>query len=175
MIIDRFVKMCGDFMSGQNAPENSPKYETVHIEKTDASCSLCEVYASKNSKKDIAVLSCEGACLRGEIPRRVANFLCHDIMPEKTVRICSGSAFTKDSGQRNLVQNAKTVVVLEGCPVKCATRTMNGIIRNFNPRVIFTDSIARFDTNIFGINELPSSEINTISRRAAEIIAEKIR
>ena len=170
-----FVKMCGDFMYGPEASSESPKYEAVYIEKTDASCSLCEDYVSKNKAKEIAVISCEGACLRGEISRRIANILCHDLLPEKAARICSGSALTKDSGQRSLVQNAKTVLVLEGCPVKCATRTMNGVIRDFNPRVIYTDSIAKFDKSLFGINELPGSEIDTVSRAAAEVIAEKIR
>jgi uncharacterized metal-binding protein len=72
------------------------------------------------------------------------------------------------------VQNAKKVVVLEGCAVKCASRTMNAVIRDFNPLIILTDTIARFDKQIFGINEIASSEIDAISRDAARIVAEKI-
>lgn len=40
--------------------------------------------------------------LRGEVARQAANMLCHTLAPEKTVRICLGGAFTKDTGQRNL-------------------------------------------------------------------------
>jgi uncharacterized metal-binding protein len=167
------MRMCGDWMTANEVNE-SAKYETVHIEKTNASCSLCDEYCEKNKNKKVAVISCEGACLRGEISRRVANLICHDIMPDSTVRICAGSAFTKNTGQRNLVQNAKKVVVLEGCFVKCASRTMNGVIVDFNPQIILTDTIARFDKNIFGANELSENDISKITREAAEKIAAMI-
>ena len=60
-------------------------------------------------------MSCEGACLRGEVSRRAANILCNSIAPDRTVRICLGCAFTKDAGQRALVRNAAKVVAIEGC------------------------------------------------------------
>jgi len=144
--------------------------EIIKIVKTDNVCPMCEDYALKHSAKPIAVICCEGACLRGEVARQAANILCHFLAPEKTVRICLGGAFTKDTGQRNLVQNAKRVIALEGCFIKCASRMMAGVIRKFNPEVIVVDKLYDFDRNLFGIDEMPEKEI----RAHAETVARKI-
>jgi hypothetical protein len=48
-----------------NAKAND-SYEVVRIEKTKINCQLCEDYAEKQKSKPVAVMSCEGACLRGE-------------------------------------------------------------------------------------------------------------
>ena len=48
-------------------------YETVRIEKTKSVCPMCEDYSRANGTKPIVVMSCEGACLRGEVARRAAR------------------------------------------------------------------------------------------------------
>jgi len=75
-------------------------YEVVRIEKTRNRCQLCEDYAERQKSKPVAVMSCEGACLRGEVARQAANILCYSLAPEKTVRICLGgrSRRTRGSG-----------------------------------------------------------------------------
>lgn len=45
--------------------QRSIEYETVQIAKTDNVCPMCEDYAKKHSAKPVAVICCEGACLRG--------------------------------------------------------------------------------------------------------------
>ncbi|KNY30301.1 putative zinc-binding protein [Pseudobacteroides cellulosolvens] len=149
-------------------------YEVINIEKTKNVCSLCEDYAKEQSEKPIVIMSCEGACLRGEVSRRAANIICHSLLPEKTVRLCLGGAFTKDGGQRNLVRNSKKVVALEGCLIKCASRMMKGVISDLNPDIIITDKLFSFDTNIFGINEMPEEDIAANSLEVAKKIAEKL-
>ncbi|VVB59275.1 DGC domain protein [uncultured archaeon] len=109
-------------------------YETIKIEKTNNVCPMCENYAKKQASKPIAIMCCEGACLRGEIARRAANMLCSSIAQNKTARICLGGAFTKDTGQRNLVRNAKKVIALEGCFIKCSSRMMKGAINDLSQR-----------------------------------------
>ena len=146
------------------------KYESVKIRKTSSSCSLCEDFSKREADKSIAILSCEGACLRGELSRRAANLVCFKSMPKKTVRICLGGAFTKDTGQRNLVKNAKKVVVLEGCVIQCASRMMEGVIPGLKPKIIITDRLSGFKKSLFGINEMPEREI----KKHAEVIAMKI-
>ena len=64
----------------------SGAYETVRIEKAKNNCHLCDDYAERQKAKPVAVLCCEGACLRGEVARQAANILCHSLAPEKTVR-----------------------------------------------------------------------------------------
>lgn len=67
----------------------------MKIEYTSNFCSLCEDYVILNDSKPIVVACCEGACLRGEIARKATNLFCHSLLPNRTVRLCLGSALTK--------------------------------------------------------------------------------
>ncbi|MHB8855072.1 MAG: putative zinc-binding protein [Bellilinea sp.] len=150
--------------------ENRNEFETIRIKKTRSSCSLCEDYAKKHAVKPIAILSCEGACLRGEISRQAANRICFRLAPEKAVRICLGGAFTKDTGQRALVRNASRVVAIEGCPIRCASRMMQGVLSDLQPEVIVADALYDLDGEYFGIDEVPENQI----RELAETVATKV-
>ena len=146
-------------------------YEVVRIKKADNNCHLCDSYAERQKAKPVVVMCCEGACLRGEIARQAANILCHSLAPEKTARICLGGAFTKDTGQRNLVRNATRLIALEGCFVNCASRMMNGVIDGLEPEVIIADQLYSFDRKLFGIEQMPPEEILAHARTVAEKIA----
>jgi len=157
--------------------ETSAKsFEVVNIERTSNTCSLCEDFAEGQLKNEIpySILSCEGACLRGEVSRRVANNICFTEMPKITSRICLGGAFTKNTGQRNLVRNAKRVVALEGCSIKCASRMMKGVIDDLEPEIILVDNYYSFDKNIFGIDEVSEQEIKQFASQATRRILDKI-
>jgi uncharacterized metal-binding protein len=134
---------------------------------------LCEGYTKKNTEKEYAILSCEGACLRGEISRQVANIICHELSAKKTVRICLGGAFTKDTGQRALVRNAKKILALEGCFTDCASRTMRAVLPEIKPIIIETDKLAVFDKSLFGIDEIEHDEIIKAAKSVAKSINEK--
>lgn len=159
-----------------NAEDSLKKFEVVKIEIADNACSLCENFAEDKLKKRIpySILSCEGACLRGEVSRQVANNICFSEMPEKTSRICLGGAFTKDTGQRKLVRNAQKVVALEGCSVKCASRMMKGVIDKLDTEIICVDKYYDFDTRLFGINEVSEQEIKQYAKQATKRIIEII-
>lgn len=165
------MENCGNTNKQQN--ENEKKFEKIYLEKTNKSCSLCEDYAEENKSKEYAVLSCEGACLRGEISRQVANIICHELAPSKTVRICLGGAFTKDTGQRKLVKDAKHVIAIEGCLIDCASRTMRAVLPEIKPIVIETDKLAEFDKSLFGVNEAEPENIKSISKEVAKNIFRK--
>jgi|GEM_PF-1513057 len=151
-------------------------YEVIRIKKTKNECSLCEDFANEKIQKKvpIAVVSCEGACLRGEIARQAANKLCFELLPEKTSRICLGGAFTKNSGQRKLVRESQKVLVLEGCSIKCGSRMLNGVVDDFSPEIIIVDKLYDFDKNIFGINEVTEQQIKDFTQEASEKIVEQI-
>lgn len=146
-------------------------FEVVRIEKAKGNCNLCEEYADRQQEKTVAVMSCDGACLRGEVSRQAANILCHTLAPEKTVRICLGGAFTKNTGQRALVRTARRLLALEGCPVNCSSRMMSGVIDGLAPEIVRTDRLCDFNQKLFGIDELPHEEIRAIARVVAEKIA----
>lgn len=149
-------------------------FEIVRLPKAEKSCRLCEEYSVQQASKPVAVLCCEGACLRGEVARQAANFLCQSLIPEKTVRICLGSAFTKDGGQRTLVHSAPRVIALEGCHVECASRTMRGVLPELKPEVILVDRLYDFDRGLFGIEEMPEEEVKTHARNVARQVAERL-
>jgi len=148
--------------------------ETVRILKPTRVCQLCEDYSSRESVKTVAIMCCEGSCLRGEIARQASNIICHSLLPERTVRICLGGAFTKDTGQRNLVRNAPQVIAMEGCFLKCATRMMQGVLDGLVPEVVVTDSLIEFDRNLFSVDEMPEVEIMRHALNVAEQIAAKL-
>ena len=138
----------------------APEYETVQIEKISKICPMCEDYARRNADKPVVVMSCEGACLRGEVARRASNLLCHKLAPEKTVRLCLGGAFTKDGGQRALVKHSARVIAVEGCFLECVSRTMKGAVPELAAEVVIADRLYEFDRRLFGIDEMPEEEIN---------------
>lgn len=145
-------------------------HETIRIERTGRVCSACESYAAANAAKPVVVMSCEGACLRGEVARRAANTLCHRLAPESTVRLCLGGAFTKDGGQRALTRRAHRVIAIEGCFLECAARMMKGVIPELEPEVVIADKLYDFDRSLFGIDEMSEDEL----RIHAEAVAAKI-
>ncbi len=136
------------------------EFETVQIEKTSKVCPMCEDYARQHADKPVVVMSCEGACLRGEVARRASNLLCHTLAPEKTVRLCLGGAFTKDGGQRALAKGSARVVAVEGCFLECASRMMKGVVPELAAEVVIADRLYNFDRHLFGIDEMPEEEIN---------------
>lgn len=149
-------------------------YEEVKIEKVEGYCKLCEDYAQKNmtNPAKAAIMSCEGACARGEVSRRAANLIAHKLAPENTVRICLGGAFTKDGGQRNLVRGTHQAIAIEGCFVNCASRMMRGVIPDLKPVVINADTL--YETCLpFGVDEVCDEEINNNAQIVAEIIIKK--
>src|SRR5512136_3349268 len=163
--------MNDDRCSGKQEGAGEPAdYETVRMEKTRNVCPMCEDYARGQASKPVVVMCCEGACLRGEIARQAANLLCHKLVPDKTVRLCLGGAFTKDTGQRGLAESGKRVVALEGCFIECASRMMKGVIPELKPEVIIADNLYDFDRSLFGIDEMPEAQI----RVHAEEVATKV-
>ncbi len=163
------MKRTGCCGSGPETGKNDD-YEVVRIEKAKNNCPLCDDYAERQKAKPVAVMCCEGACLRGEVARQAANILCHELAPEKTVRICLGGAFTKNTGQRSLVRDAGRVLALEGCPVDCASRMMAGVIQGLTPEVVNVSKLYDFDRSLFGIEEMAPEEI----RAHASTVAQKI-
>jgi uncharacterized metal-binding protein len=150
-------------------------FEVVKIEKTKNVCPMCEDFAKEQTEKNtqIAVLSCEGACLRGEVARQAANLIAFELAPEKTARICLGGAFTKNTGQRNLVRNAPKVLALEGCYIECGSRMMKGVIDGLKPEVVIVDKLYEFDKKLFAINDLPEEKIREFAQIAANEIVDK--
>jgi len=145
--------------------------ETIQIAKVTGVCPACEDYAERNSTvlPKIAVMACEGACARGEVARRAANMVAHRLARDETVRICLGGAFTKDTGQRNLVRRAEKVIAVEGCFINCSSRMMAGVIPELRPEIVRADLIHGIDLP-FGIDEVPDEMFTVYAHQVASEI-----
>jgi len=151
-------------------------YETIKIEKVEKTCPACEEYAEKHSTNPpkIAVMACEGACAKGEVARLAANLVAR-LAPENTVRICLGGAFTKDTGQRNLVRRANKTIAIEGCFISCSSRMMKGVLPGLCPEIVQADTL--YEASLpFGIDEVSEEELRECARTVAEaVVAEHIK
>lgn len=144
-------------------------YETIKIAKVTGRCPACEEYAEKNSTTPakIAVMACEGCCAKGEVARRAANMVAHRLARDRTVRICLGGAFTKDTGQRNLVRRAEKVIAVEGCFIACSSRMMAGVLPGLEPVVVQADTL--YDEPLpFGVDEVPDEMFSVYAYQVAE-------
>ena len=144
-------------------------FETLRVEKTSASCRLCEDFSEEAVKtRKTAIASCDGACVQGEISRKMVNHLAYNIDPEKYARICLGSAVTKNSGQRNLLRSLENLVVIEGCSLKCGSRLIQAVTPREDMKVELISSYCDWDKKLFGINEISQAEVEKIAAKGAE-------
>lgn len=147
-------------------------YETIKIEKAEKSCLACEEYAKEHSTNTpkIAVMACEGACAKGEVARLAANIVAHKLARENTVRICLGGAFTKDTGQRNLVRRANKTIAIEGCFISCSSRMMKGVLPDLKPEIVQVDTL--YEASLpFGIDEVSEEELRECANKVADTVA----
>ncbi len=151
-------------------------YETIKIEKVEEACPVCEEYAEKHSTNPpkIAIMACEGACAKGEVARLAANLVAHRLARENTVRICLGGAFTKDTGQRNLIRRANKTIAIEGCFISCSSRMMKGVLPDICPEIVQADTL--YEASLpFGIDEVSGEELGECARTVAEaVVADRV-
>lgn len=123
----------------------------------------------------IAVLACEGGCIKGEIARVAANILAYKLERKTTVRICLGDAATGNSGFIDLVNRAPKVIAVEGCPLQCGTEIMRRRIHDLKTIVINASALYQFDrSKYFEIFDMPRTEIEEHAYKVAEHIQELI-
>ncbi|CAG0990128.1 hypothetical protein ANRL3_02716 [Anaerolineae bacterium] len=151
--------------------------DTIQVRLTDQRCELGDGYARKylTTPPRVAVLSCEGMCLRGEVARRAANLIAHELAPDRTVRVCHGGLLETSGGMRDLVERAEQILLLDGCSLACGTRLLKGAFPASKPTVAFTDQLFELDRPVFSVDEVTDVEIKTHARTVAEkVVAAKL-
>ncbi len=156
-------------------PTISSETELIRLPKTNLVCNACETYSGSQRSKPVVVMCCEGGCSRGEIARRAANLLCFTLAREETARLCLGGAFTKDTGQRRLAREAKRLIAIEGCFIKCATRMMMGVIPELNPEVVVATDHYDLDPMPFGIDGISEKDANECAQKVADHVAASLK
>lgn len=143
---------------------------SVAVQGVKGFCPAGEAYATRNiSEGKIPVLSCEGPCIRGEIARLAANFVAHDV--PSFARACHAeSFFVPHSAMARWVKDAKQVVMIDGCFLKCHGRVLKELVDE--DRVIHIDALPLYKkyTDIFLIDDVPEEERTAVARQVADQI-----
>ena len=121
----------------------------------------------------IPVLSCEGPCIRGEIARLAANRLGH---APGYRRACHGELFAvPNSAMASWVRNAREVVVIDGCHLKCHARIVEHLV---DPKRLRSfDALARYRKNgdLFDVDSVPETERRTVADDVAQWVLQRLQ
>ncbi len=147
---------------------------TVGITKTEGTCPVGEKVGSRNSEDaKIPVLSCEGACIRGEIARLAAHLVAKE---EPYRRGCHGELFTvPDSALAHWINKAEKVVLIDGCFLRCHGRVMENLIGE--EHLIQFDALSLYGkyTDRFDIDSVPEEERKETARLVADIVLAELK
>jgi uncharacterized metal-binding protein len=130
-------------------------------------CPIGETVGTRSMEESkIPVLSCEGACIRGEIARQAANMVAKE---EPYGRGCHGELMTvPDSSIARWFKTANKVVLIDGCFLRCHGRILE--------RMLDGDKLLQFDalaihrkySDIFDADDVPEAERTATARQVAD-------
>ncbi|MCX5829002.1 MAG: hypothetical protein NTV58_13520 [Deltaproteobacteria bacterium] len=140
---------------------------SIVVDEPKGVCPIGERVGNQNRNEgSIPVISCEGACIRGEIARLAAHLVAKE---GSYCRSCHGEMFTvPTSAIAEWMKEAPKVVVIDGCFLHCHGRILKNLIDE--------DKIAQFDalsvynkySDIFDIDDIPEEERKRVARQVAD-------
>lgn len=141
----------------------------------EGACPVGERYAKEQmAAKRAPVLSCEGACIRGEIARLAANLVAKEV--PGLARACHAETFfVPHSAMNAWVRTADRAVMIDGCFLECHGR----VLRNLVPE----EKVIRFDalrfcrnySDVFLAEDVPEAERQAAARKVADAIIAGLR
>lgn len=142
---------------------------SVDITGTGKHCPAGEKAGSRYIQEGkIPVLSCEGACIRGEIARIAAHMVAKE---EPFRRGCHGELLTvPESALAKWMTTAEKVVLIDGCFLHCHGRVLENLIGKENLAQFDAHSYYRKYNDNFDIDEVPEAE----RRDAARLVADAV-
>jgi uncharacterized metal-binding protein len=144
------------------------------VDDTKAVCAIGETAGKRSiDAKKIPVISCEGACIRGEIARLAAHLVAKET-PYR--RSCHGEMFTAPhSDIAQWMHEAENVVVIDGCFMKCHGRILRNLIDD--EKLIQFDALSMYKkyTNLMSIDDVPEEERKATAREVAYRILDRLR
>jgi uncharacterized metal-binding protein len=147
---------------------------SLEITKTDKKCPVGEKTGKQNlTEGKIPVISCEGACIRGEIARLAANMVAKE---EPYRRGCHAETFTApDSAMAHWVKAADKVILIDGCFMGCHGRILENIIGKEN--LIRFDALSFYKkySDLFDIDSVPEKERRETARKVADIVLAELK
>ncbi len=147
---------------------------TVGISKTDKTCPIGEKVGARNiTEEKIPVLSCEGACIRGEIARLAANLVAKE---EPYRRGCHGELLTvPNSAIAQWIKKSGKIVLIDGCFLRCHGRILENLVGREN--LVQFDALSFYGkyTDRFDIDSVPEAERKETARKVADIVLEALK
>jgi len=141
--------------------------KAIQVSTTNAVCPIGEMTGKKNIRESkIPVLSCEGACIRGEIARLAANMVARE---KSYARGCHGELITvPESSIARWIKTAEKVVLIDGCFLRCHGRIIESIIDR--QKLIQFDALSHYNryTDIFDYEDVPEEERKAVARSVAD-------
>ena len=129
----------------------------ISVSPTRGKCPAGEkIGAQSQQEGKIPVLSCEGACIRGEIARLAANRVGK---APGYQRGCHGELFTvPDAKISHWILDADKVVCIDGCFLKCHSRILKNMIAPAKLEVFDALSYYKKYSDLFDIDDVPEAE-----------------
>jgi uncharacterized metal-binding protein len=147
---------------------------TVEVSETDGKCPVGEEIGIRNLKKGkIPVLSCEGACIRGEIARLAAHLVAKE---EPYRRGCHGELFTvPGSAIAEWIKHAQQIVLIDGCFLRCHGRVLENLVGE--ERLVQFDALSYYKkyTEHFDIDAVPEADRKAAARLVADSVLAELR
>lgn len=148
---------------------------SLDVQGVKGFCPIGEAYAKEQiAANRIPVLSCEGACIRGEIARLAANQVAQDA--PNLARACHAeSFFVPHSTMATWVQGADKIVMVDGCFLKCHGRVLKELVGE--ERVVHIDALPLYNqyTDVFLLDDVPEGERKAVAREVAAKITAKLK
>ncbi len=146
----------------------------LNIDGVKGVCPAGEKHAQENiAEGKIPVLSCEGPCIRGEIARLAANIVAEE---EPYARTCYAETFlVPHSTMARWVKDARRVVMIDGCFLKCLGRVLKNFI---DPeKIIHIDTLPMHGKygDVFLYTDVPEAERTEVAGQVADRILTKLR
>jgi len=140
---------------------------TLEITPTKGRCPAGEAHGSQcHAEGKIPVLSCEGACIRGEIARQAANLVAKE---EPYRRACHGELMAvPNSAIARWVKEAQQVVLIDGCFLRCHGRILEQMIPA--ERLVQFDALSHYKryTELFDSDAISAEELDETARDVAD-------
>ena len=142
---------------------------SLEVENTQNRCPIGEKIGERNiAEGKIPVLSCEGACIRGEIARLVANIVAKE---KPYARACHGELLSvPDSAMARWAKKAEKVVLIDGCFLRCHGRILVNLIGKEKLVQFDALSVYRKYTDVFDIDDVPEQERKQAARQVADSV-----
>ena len=153
--------------------ESLPDF-ALEVDGVKGVCPAGEKHAQENiAEGKIPVLSCEGPCIRGEIARLAANIVAEE---EPYARSCYAETFlVPHSSMTRWVKDARRVVMIDGCFLKCLGRVLKNFIDA--EKIIHIDALPlhRKYGDVFLYTDVPEAEREEVARQVADNILAQLK